>query len=84
MKVKLRNKGGAGPEKVAIRGEYIKLDALLKFAGLVETGGEAKLIIQNGDVKINGECCTQRCKKIVPGTIVRMGSSAILVVSAGE
>ena len=40
------------------RQEFIKLDALLKFAGLCETGGEAKELIQGGEVKLNGEPCT--------------------------
>ena len=54
-------------EKIRINTEFIKLDALLKFAGLCETGGEAKELIQGGAVKVNGEVCTQRGKKIRPG-----------------
>lgn len=50
-------------EKVRIHTEFIKLDALLKFAGLCETGGEAKELIQGGEVKLNGEACTMRGKK---------------------
>ena len=46
---------------------YIKLQDLLKFAGLTETGGEAKLAIQNGEVSVNGETCTMRGKKLRPG-----------------
>ena len=42
-------------EKIRINTEFIKLDALLKFAGLCETGGEAKELIQGGAVKVNGE-----------------------------
>ena len=45
-------------ETVQIRTEFIKLQDLLKFAGAVETGGDAKLIIQEGRVKVNGETCT--------------------------
>ncbi len=44
--------------------EYIRLCDLLKTAGAVETGGHAKLVIQNGEVSVNGEICTQRGKKI--------------------
>ena len=51
-------------EKVRIHTEFIKLDALLKFAGLCETGGEAK--------KLNGEPCTMRGKKCVPGDVVEL------------
>ena len=54
-------------EKIKISTEFIKLEALLKFAGVVETGGEAKLAIQEGDVKVNGEVCTMRGKKLRPG-----------------
>ena len=54
-------------ETVQIRTEFIKLQDLLKFAGAVETGGDAKLIIQEGRVKVNGETCTMRGKKIRPG-----------------
>ena len=54
-------------EKIRINTDFIKLDALLKFAGLCETGGEAKELIQGGAVKVNGEVCTQRGKKIRPG-----------------
>ena len=47
-------------EKIRINTDFIKLDALLKFAGLCETGGEAKELIQGGAVKVNGEVCTMR------------------------
>lgn len=43
--------------------EFIKLQDLLKFAGLVETGGQAKILIQDGYVTVNGEICTMRGKK---------------------
>ena len=52
---------------IQIRTEFIKLQDLLKFAGAVETGGDAKLIIQEGRVAVNGEVCTMRGKKIRPG-----------------
>ena len=54
-------------ETIKITTEFIKLQDLLKFANLVSTGGEAKIIIQEGEVKVNGEVCTQRGKKIRPG-----------------
>ena len=53
--------------KLPISTEYIKLDALLKFAGLCATGGEAKTVIADGEVLVNGEVCTMRGKKIRPG-----------------
>ncbi len=57
-------------ETVKITTEFIKLDALLKFAGLCDTGGFAKELVQQGKVKVNGEVCTQRGKKIRPGDTV--------------
>lgn len=52
---------------IAITTEYIKLQDLLKLASAVETGGEAKTVIQAGEVFVNGEVCTMRGKKIRPG-----------------
>ena len=52
---------------ITITTEFIKLQDLLKFANLVETGGEAKELIQGGEVQVNGETCTQRGRKIRPG-----------------
>ena len=54
-------------EKITIETDFIKLDALLKFAAAVGTGGEAKLVIAEGMVSVNGEVCTMRGKKIHPG-----------------
>ena len=59
-------------ETVKIQTEFIKLDALLKFAGVTETGGEAKEAIQAGEVKVNGEVCTMRGKKLRPGDVVAL------------
>ena len=58
-------------ETVNINTEYIKLDALLKYAALVGTGGEAKTVIAEGLVTVNGEVCTMRGKKIRAGDRVR-------------
>lgn len=52
---------------IKITTEFIKLQDLLKFANLVETGGEAKELIQEGQVRVNGEICLQRGKKLRPG-----------------
>lgn len=59
-------------QTVKIQTEFIKLDALLKFAGVTETGGEAKEAIQAGEVKVNGEVCTMRGKKLRPGDVVTL------------
>lgn len=53
--------------EVAIRDEFIKLDSFLKFSGAVLSGGEAKELIQGGKVKVNGEVCEMRGKKLRPG-----------------
>ncbi|MBQ1473729.1 MAG: RNA-binding S4 domain-containing protein [Ruminococcus sp.] len=54
-------------ERITINEEYIRLDNLMKFSGLCDTGGRAKYLIQNGEVKLNGEVCTMRGKKIRGG-----------------
>ncbi len=58
---------------VKITTEFIKLEAFLKFAGAVSTGGEAKNIIQDSLVQVNGEVCTMRGKKLRPGDEVLVG-----------
>lgn len=62
-----------------IQTEFIRLDALLKLASAVDTGGQAKWIIQNGEVLVNGEVCTQRGKKIRPGDTVLIDGQTITV-----
>ena len=57
---------------IHIETEYIKLQDLLKFAAAVSTGGEAKILIQEGDVTVNSEVCTMRGKKIRPGDDVAL------------
>ena len=52
---------------IEITTEHIKLQDLLKFAAIAATGGEAKLMVQNGQITVNGEICTQRGRKIRPG-----------------
>ncbi len=60
-------------KEIEIYSEYIKLDAFLKFCGAVGTGGEAKLRIAAGEVKVNGDVCTQRGKKLRDGDRVTLG-----------
>lgn len=64
---------------IKITMEFIKLDALLKFASMVGSGGEAKNLIQNGEVLVNGEVCTMRGKKIRPGDTVTLGDNEVTV-----
>lgn len=51
-------------EEVKINTEYIKLDSFLKWCGAVDLGSYAKMFVQNGEVKVNGEVCLQRGKKL--------------------
>ena len=67
--------------EIKIETPFIKLEALLKFSGLVGTGGEAKVRIQEGEVSVNGEPCCQRGRKLYDGDRVNLGE-AILRVSA--
>lgn len=64
---------------VTITTEYIKLQDLLKLAGLTYTGGEAKVMVQEGLVKVNGEVCTMRGKKIRPGDRVEFEGKTLEV-----
>lgn len=54
-------------EEIEIHTEFIRLDAFLKFCAAVETGGEAKSLVQGGGVQVNGVQCTQRTRKLRPG-----------------
>ena len=58
-------------EKVYIDQDFIKLDSLLKFGGVVPTGGQAKVLVQSGKVYVNGKVCTEREKKIHVGDQVQ-------------
>ena len=72
-------------ETIMIRGDFIKLDALMKFASLVASGGEAKMAIADGlvsvKVSVNGEVCTMRGKKIRPGDTVSFCGQDLAVQS---
>ncbi len=57
-------------KKVIIQTEYIKLDQFLKWAGICDTGGEASLMIAEGEVRVNGEPEFRRGKKLYPGDVV--------------
>ena len=66
-------------EIVRIHTDFIKLEALLKFAGWCETGGEAKERIQGGEVLVNGQVCTMRGKKCVAGDKVTLDGRTLQV-----
>ena len=65
MKVTVKKKDNAIP--VSISTEFIKLQDAMKFANIVYSGGEAKTLIQEGEVLVNGEVCTMRGKKLYNG-----------------
>ena len=67
--------------EIAITTEFIKLDQFLKFADMVYTGGDAKGFIQDGEVKVNGEVCTQRGKKLRAGDVVSFNGDDFVVVN---
>ena len=69
-------------ETITIETKFIKLDAFLKFAALVGTGGEAKLLIADGLVQVNGEPCTMRGKKLHPGDVVTFDGTDYAVAGA--
>ena len=64
----MRKRGQYGNHYITT--EYIKLQDLLKLAAAAATGGEAKLLVQEGEVLVNGEVCTMRGKKLRPGDVV--------------
>ena len=78
MKIKV-----PGVRRIYIKGEYIKLDALLKYSSLVSTGGEAKTRITGGEVFVGKEINKARGKKIRPGDVVRFGEYVLLVKKVG-
>ena len=66
--------------KVEIHTDYIKLDALLKYAGAAETGGQGKEMVTSGEVQVNGELCRMRGKKIRRGDRVQIGGKEVEVI----
>lgn len=69
-------------EAVAITDDFIKLGQALKLAGLVSSGVEAKFVIQDGEVMVNGEVVTQRGKKIFPEDTIEYQGHQIKVINA--
>ena len=69
---------------MTITTEFIRLQDLLKFANLVESGGAAKECVQEGQVTVNGEVCTMRGKKIRPGDTVGFAGEQLQVAYAGQ
>ncbi len=67
-------------QEIKINTDFIKLEALLKYSGLVSTGGQAKIVIQEGQVSVNGEICLMRGKKIRTGDEVSFQQTMLIVV----
>ena len=67
MKVTVKKKSGDKQIPLAIQTDFIKLEAAMKYASVVGTGGEAKTLILEEQVTVNGEVCTMRGKKLYPG-----------------
>ena len=80
MKVRVTKKLSADVIDVPIHTEFIKLQDFLKFCNAVESGGMAKNFILNEEVKVNGETCTQRGKKLRPGDTVTFMANTWRVV----
>ncbi|SHM18584.1 ribosome-associated protein [Caldanaerovirga acetigignens] len=71
-------------KEVPIRTETINLDQFLKWSGIVLTGGQAKLIIKQGLVKVNGQVETKRSRKLHPGDVVEFQGQTFLVKGGSE
>ena len=79
MKVTVKKKDNAQPLEIST--EFIKLQDALKFANLVGSGGEAKVLIQEGQVSVNGQVCTMRGKKLHPGDSFTFRGQTVLITA---
>ena len=84
MKVKVRKSDGQAETPVYIESEFIRLDALLKFTCIAQSGGEAKFFIQEGEATVNGDVCTQRGKKIRPDDSVCCHKTVLKIMRANK
>ncbi|WP_454227532.1 RNA-binding S4 domain-containing protein [Propioniciclava flava] len=69
----------AGTEDVAIGGDMIRLGQFLQVAGLLDTGGQAKQVIADGEVRVNGETETHRGRQLHHGDVVSLGGVSVRV-----
>ncbi len=67
-------------EEIKIVTPFIKLDQLVKFAGIAESGAKAKILIELGEFNVNGDLCTKRGKKIKPGDVIDFKNKKFKVV----
>lgn len=66
-------------KKISIKEDFIRLDSALKLSGFVSTGGHAKIVIQEGEVLVNSEVCTQRGKKLRSGDIASFDGQELII-----
>ena len=66
-------------KKISVKEEFIRLDSAMKLAGIVSTGGHAKTVIQNGEVKVNGEVCLARGKKLKSGDKAEFNGNGFMI-----
>ncbi|MBQ6542943.1 MAG: RNA-binding S4 domain-containing protein [Clostridia bacterium] len=83
MKIKVRLAEKKTVEK-KINTEFIRLDAFLKLTDAVQSGGHAKIVIQGGEVKVNGEVCLQRGKKLRPGDTAEYNGTVYLITPVSD
>ena len=67
-------------EEIKIKEDFIRLDSAMKLASFVVTGGHAKIVIQDGEVEVNGEVCTMRGKKLYKGDKVEFEGRGFVIV----
>ena len=70
-------------EKITIKEDFIRLDSAMKLADMVVTGGHAKIVIQDGEVMVNGEVCTMRGKKLRLGDTATVEGKSLVIENAG-
>lgn len=70
--------------KASIHSETIQLDQLIKWLGISETGGQARILIDNGEVILNGKIVLERRKKIIPGDVVIINGTEYLIIVEDE
>ena len=80
---KIKVRASLAAQDVVISTDFIRLDALLKFCGAVKSGGEAKTLIQDGMVSVDGEVCLMRGKKLRDGQRVKINDTIYRVVYNG-
>lgn len=72
------------PQPIAIRGDMIRLGQLLKLAGVAQDGGEAKALLEDGHVHVNGEVELRRGRQLHPGDLIHAAGADLRVVAGGS